>query len=76
MKKNQKFSEAAALDQYRTALRNAELQPKIATAMAELGYDSTVIAAGKPSLSKPATPINSIKPKMTKHRMPMRSLIK
>lgn len=41
------LSEAEALEQYRVALNNVELQPEIATTMVEFGYDVPVIAEGK-----------------------------
>lgn len=40
-------SEVQTLEQYRVALENAETQPEIASTLAELGYDSTVIGEGK-----------------------------
>ena len=47
-----KNSEADTLELYRVALDNAENQTEIATIMAELGYDSTVIREGKTLLSE------------------------
>jgi hypothetical protein len=47
-----KNSEADTLELYRVALENAENQTEIATIMAELGYDSAVIAEGKTLLSE------------------------
>ena len=47
-----KFSEAETLEQYRIALENAETQSEIAAVMAELGYDSAVIAEGKALLTE------------------------
>jgi len=42
-----KLSEAALLERNRVALENAELQPEIASAMTDIGYDATKIAEGK-----------------------------
>jgi GTP1/Obg family GTP-binding protein len=42
-----KTSEANTLEQYRVSLENTELQPQIASTMAEYGYDSTKVAEGK-----------------------------
>lgn len=47
-----KNSEADTLELYRVALENAETQSEIATVMAELGYDSTVIGEGKALLTE------------------------
>ena len=47
-----KNSEASTLELYRVALENAENQPAIAAAMAELGYDSAAIAEGKTLLAE------------------------
>ncbi|WP_430935286.1 hypothetical protein [Saccharicrinis sp. 156] len=47
-----KFSEAETLEQYRIALDNAESQTDIAAIMAELGFDSAVIGAGKAILTE------------------------
>jgi len=44
---NLNYSEAQTLEQFRVALENVENQPKIATIMAEFGYDETLIAEGK-----------------------------
>lgn len=52
MARTKTLSEAETLEQYRVALNNAELQPEIATTMAEFGYDTTVIAEGKTLLLK------------------------
>ncbi|WP_346863874.1 hypothetical protein [uncultured Draconibacterium sp.] len=41
------LTEAEALEQYRVSLENVEIQPEIAAAMAEFGYDATVVAEGK-----------------------------
>lgn len=38
------LSEAEALEQYRVSLDNVEIQPEIATTMAEFGYDAPLIA--------------------------------
>lgn len=46
------LSEAEALEQYRVSLTNVELQPELATAMAEFGYDTTVISEGKTLLAE------------------------
>ncbi|MCW0484850.1 hypothetical protein [Gaoshiqia sediminis] len=46
------LSEAEALEQYRVSLDNVEIQPEIATTMAEFGYDSTVVAEGKTLLTE------------------------
>ena len=46
------LTEAEALEQYRVALNNVELQPEIATTMVEFGYDATVIAEGKTLLTE------------------------
>jgi len=43
------------LELYRVALENAETQPEIAAIMADLGYDSVVIAEGKALLTKTRT---------------------
>lgn len=42
-----KLTDTATLELYRIALENAETQPEISAIMADLGYDSTVIAEGK-----------------------------
>lgn len=42
-----KYSESTILEHYRIALDNAEKQPVIMAALANLGYDSTVIGEGK-----------------------------
>ena len=47
-----KNSEADTLELYRVALENAETQSEIASVMAELGYDSTVIGEGKALLTE------------------------
>lgn len=52
MAKKPNFSEAETLEQYRIGLDNAGSQSKIAAAMAELGFDSTVIDEGKAILSE------------------------
>lgn len=44
-KKN--ISEAKTLEQYRVTFENTELQPQIASTMAEYGYDPATIAVGK-----------------------------
>lgn len=41
------ISEAKTLEQYRVTFENTESQPKIASTMAEYGYDSTKVAEGK-----------------------------
>jgi GTP1/Obg family GTP-binding protein len=41
------ISEAKTLEQYRVALKNAESQPKIASTLAEFGYDRATVATGK-----------------------------
>ncbi|WP_346863659.1 hypothetical protein [uncultured Draconibacterium sp.] len=46
------LTEAEALEQYRVSLDNVEIQPEIATTMAEFGYDTTVIAEGKTLLTQ------------------------
>ena len=46
------LTEAEALEQYRVSLDNVEIQPEIATTMAEFGYDSTLIAEGKTLLTE------------------------
>ncbi|WP_163325640.1 hypothetical protein [Draconibacterium mangrovi] len=46
------LSEAEALEQYRVSLTNVEIQPELATSMAEFGYDTTVIAEGKTLLAE------------------------
>jgi chromosome segregation ATPase len=47
-----KLTDTQTLELYRVALENAELQPEIATIMAELGYDSAKIAEGKALLTE------------------------
>ena len=47
-----KLTDASTLELYRVALENAETQSEIATIMAELGYDSTVIGEGKAILAE------------------------
>jgi hypothetical protein len=47
-----KLTDAETLEQYRIALDNAESQAEIAAIMAELGFDSTVIAEGKAILAE------------------------
>jgi len=47
-----KLTDAETLELYRVALDNAENQTEIATIMAELGYDSTVIGEGKALLEE------------------------
>jgi ribosome-associated translation inhibitor RaiA len=46
------LTEAEALEQYRVALNNVEVQPEIAGIMAEFGYDATVVAQGKSLLAE------------------------
>jgi len=50
-----KLTDASTLELYRVALENAETQSEIATIMAELGYDSTVIGEGKILLAETRT---------------------
>ncbi len=50
-----KLTDASTLELYRVALENAETQSEIATIMAELGYDSTVIGEGKNLLAETRT---------------------
>lgn len=50
-----KLTDASTLELYRVALENAETQSEIATIMAELGYDSTVIGEGKTLLADTRT---------------------
>lgn len=50
-----KLTDTATLELYRVALENAETQPEISAIMADLGYDSTVIADGKALLTKTRT---------------------
>ena len=50
-----KLTDASTLELYRVALENAETQSEIAAIMAELGYDSTVIGAGKTLLAETRT---------------------
>ena len=50
-----KLTDASTLELYRVALENAESQSEIATIMAELGYDSTVIGEGKTLLAETRT---------------------
>lgn len=47
-----RFSESEILEQYRVSLDNAEKQPAIASALAELGYDTETIAQGKALYNK------------------------
>jgi hypothetical protein len=47
-----RLSDASTLELYRMALDNAEAQPQIAAAMAELGYDSKTISDGKAMLAE------------------------
>ena len=47
-----KLTDAETLELYRVALDNAENQTEIASIMAELGYDSTVIGEGKALLEE------------------------
>ena len=47
-----KLTDAETLELYRVALENAENQSEIATIMADLGYDSTVIGEGKALLEE------------------------
>ncbi len=55
-----RHSEAATLETYRVALDNAEAQPQIATIMADLGYDSSLIGEGKtlPATTRSAYDLN------------------
>ncbi|NOR76029.1 MAG: hypothetical protein GQ525_12850 [Draconibacterium sp.] len=46
------LTEAEALELYRVSLDNVEIQPEIATTMAEFGYDATVVAEGKTLLTE------------------------
>jgi len=46
-----KASEAQALENYRVALENVEIQPEIAAQMADFGYDAEKIAEGKALLT-------------------------
>lgn len=46
------LSEAETLELYRVSLNNTENQPEIANAMAEKGYDASVISQGKALLAK------------------------
>ncbi len=50
-----KLTDSATLELYRVALENAETQPEISAIMADLGYDSAVIAEGKALLTKTRT---------------------
>lgn len=50
-----KLTDSETLELYRVALENAELQPEIATIMADLGYDSAKIAEGKALLTETRT---------------------
>ena len=50
-----KLTDTATLELYRVALENAETQPEISAIMADLGYDSVVIAEGKALLTKTRT---------------------
>ena len=52
MAKMNSLSEAETLELYRVALNNTENQPEIANAMAEKGYDASVISQGKDLLAK------------------------
>ncbi len=47
-----KLTNAETLELYRVALSNVKTQPEIATIMAELGYDDTVIEEGKTILDE------------------------
>lgn len=47
-----KLTDTETLELYRVALENAKKQPKIAAVLADLGYDSAVIAKGKALLAK------------------------
>jgi len=47
-----KLTNAETLELYRVALENTENQSEIAAVMADLGYDSTVIAEGKALLAE------------------------
>ena len=47
-----KLTDAETLELYRVALENTETQSEIATIMADLGYDSAVIATGKALLAE------------------------
>jgi inosine/xanthosine triphosphate pyrophosphatase family protein len=47
-----KNSETVSLERYRVSLENAESQPEIATAMAELGYNPAKITEGKNLLAQ------------------------
>jgi len=51
MANTSKLTDAAALEQYRVALENATNQSEIATALAELGYDTAKIDEGKALLT-------------------------
>ena len=48
-----KLTDTATLELYRVALENVETQPEIAANMADLGYDSVVIAEGKHAYKNP-----------------------
>jgi hypothetical protein len=56
-----KLTDTATLELYRVALENAESQPEIAAIMADLGYDSVVIAEGKALLTATRTAYDSNK---------------
>lgn len=47
-----KLTDAETLELYRVSLDNVEIQPEIATTMAEFGYDTTLIAEGKTLLTE------------------------
>ena len=51
MARTSKLTEAAALELYRVALENATNQSEIATALADLGYDTAKIDEGKAHLT-------------------------
>ena len=52
MAKKYQTSEAKTLEQYRIALDNVEKQTKVASVMADLGYDAALIKEGKALLAK------------------------
>ena len=52
MAKMNSLSEAETLELYRVSLNNTDNQPEIANAMAEKGYDASVISQGKALLAK------------------------
>lgn len=58
MPTNRTTSELDLLEQYRVALDNAESQPEIASSLAELGYDTTMISEGKTILNQTTTAYN------------------